>query len=205
MPEAFRPSKPHEDGHDNNHDTSLVLNRLVLNSADFYRQTEIPPTTEERYITGAYAINIPGEDVVSGGWHDDMFWHPVGVREPLPISLGGQGDFDTNAVYGNMGIEEARARVVGMGLRVSPDIPKVYVANHLRAILDLLYHEIDSLGKPTSTIGGAKDWLVKEEEREILLAEALKLEDLFKDAEKIRKLHEWVAGERERLDTEKLS
>ena len=198
MSEAVPPTNPDENSRNLNHD---YLRRV--SSANFYRQTEIPWTTEQQYITGTYAINIPGEDPMSGGWHDDMFWHPIGVREPLPISLGGQDDFDTNAVYGTMGVEEARERVVGMGLFVSPNIPKVYVANHMRALLDLVYHEIESFGKPTSTIGGVKDWLVTEEERDKLLSEAPKLEVLMNDPQKIEKLHEWIAGERARLEKNK--
>lgn len=173
---------------------------MQLSSDNFYLQTVIPPTTPETYITGIYALNIHTDGDSLGDWHDDMFWHPIGVREPKPIALGGQGCYNTNPVYGAMGVKEARASVVGIGLFVSPAITEVYVADHTRAILDLLFCEITSYGHPTSTIQSAWDWLDTKEQTDNLLAQALKLEDLFTNAEEVRQLHTWISGERAILD-----
>lgn len=172
---------------------------MEMASDKFYAQIVIPRTTPQTYITGHDALNIHGDDDSRGDWHD-VFWYPIGVRRPPPVSLGGQGRFDTNPVYGAAGVREARATVVGMGLVVAPDITEVYVANHTRAILDLLFCEIKSYGRPTSTIQSTWDWLDTAEQRENLLMQAPRLAALFQTDSEVRQLEEWISRERRMLE-----
>jgi hypothetical protein len=177
----------------------LIGKHMQMASDNFYAQKVIPRTTPQTYITGHDALNIHGDDDSHGEWHD-VFWHPIGVRRPPPVSLGGQGCFDTNPVYGTWGVREARASVVGMGLFVAPDITEVYVANHTRAILDLLFCEIKSYGHPTSTIQSSWDWLDTAEQRDTLLMQAHKLAALLQTTPDVRQLEEWISRERTLLD-----
>lgn len=172
---------------------------MQISSDNFYSQTEIPPTTLQSYITGVHALNIHGDDDSHGDWHE-VFWYPIGVREPPPVSLGGQGCFDTNPVYGTEGVREARASVVRLGLVVAPEVSEVYVANHTRAILDLLHCEIKTYGRPTNTIQSSWDWLDTAEQRDQLLMQAPRLAALLETVEEVQQLNEWVSHERRLLD-----
>jgi hypothetical protein len=70
-----------------------------------------------KYITGTYALNLPCELDTSGDWHYSAIdWSNIPMR-------------DSNAsVYRNADIAE----------RMLPTGKKKYVANHIRALLDLI-------------------------------------------------------------------
>ena len=158
------------------------------------RQTEIPVTTPEHYITGIYALNIPSEEGTTGDWHGEVFWHPVGVREPKRISLGGTAPFDTNPVFKDMGVREARQSVTGMGLHVAEEIKEVYVANHTRAILDLLMSEITVLGNAKGLNDASSDWLDTPEQKQKLLTHAMELGTFLVRGQRAA-LAEWIEHE----------
>ena len=102
------------------------------------RQVEIPPTTPEHYITGLYALNLAAPEGTSGDWHDVFHWQD-GTEQPRQVTLAGMGDIDTSPIYGDLGIYEGRDRLVAQGLDIPIGMQRVYIANHSRAILDLLY------------------------------------------------------------------
>jgi hypothetical protein len=162
---------------------------------DCFLQTEIPPTNRINYITGIYALNIPDQEGTTGDWHDSVFWHPLGIRIPTPISLGGKGAFDTNQMLGDMGVQEAHKRVVGIGLHVADYIKEVYVANRIRATLDLAFSELSIYGRTMTVRGASSDWLDTAEQKETLLRHAATLASLLVGTMRAG-LDDWIVHEK---------
>ncbi|KXB34333.1 hypothetical protein [Aerococcus christensenii] len=90
-----------------------------------------------RYLTGIYAFNIPCSLETSGDWH----WGALNWK---------QADFkeSTSSFYGNYGISQKP---------VSTPIGAYYVANHIRAFLDLLVE-----GKFSVVRGSRKEYFGNE-------------------------------------------
>ena len=182
-------------GPDNTQQGDFNLPSPLHQGKENFVQTEIPPTSRINYITGVYALNIPDKEATTGDWHDDVFWHPVAVRKPEDISLGGKGEFDTNHIFDDMGVQQARKRLVRIGLHVPDSIKKVYVANHIRAALDLAFYELNHDGRPTSVRGASSDWLDTEKQKRKLLMHAERLGD-FLVGTQVEELEKWIAYER---------
>ena len=123
-------------------------------------QVEIPRTTPQLYITGIYALNVQCPEGTTGDQHDVFHWfYRPGIREEAPtVTLGGSDELDTNAIYGDLGVYEGRERLLAKGLNIAPEIREVYVANHYRAILDLLYESLTHYGR-VYNLTGAKQAL----------------------------------------------
>jgi hypothetical protein len=156
----------------------------------------VPPTTPRTYISGMYALNICApEDETGGDWHGDIFyWHEGAERERV-ITLAGDGTpMNTNPIYGDYGVYEGKNRVVKMGLRLDASVEKVFIANHYRAILDLLYGSIAEYGKVYELTGATDDWLDNEKQKMFLLKMAAKMRGVF-DGEKKDALERWICGE----------
>lgn len=72
-----------------------------------------------RYITGIHALNLPCKLETSGDWHTSAIqWDFPKVKE------------STGSLYGDYGIEQHK--------RIPEHTGEFNVANHIRAILDLL-------------------------------------------------------------------
>lgn len=164
-------------------------------SIDF-RQIEIVPTTKQHYITGVYALNIPSDEGTTGDWHSDVFWRPKYNSAVDKISLGGKADFDTNHIYGEFGVQEAREKVLDIGLYVPDHISEVYVANHTRATLDLAFSELNRYGRVQYAKGASADWLDTPEQKNTLLQQAEKLGKLFVGTQ-LEELSGWIDYERD--------
>jgi hypothetical protein len=102
-----------------------------------------PRTTPERYVSGYTALNLPSPEGTTGDWHPlgCFYAHP---SDPNPIaSIFGEGENaekNTNNIFGTYGIYERSAWFL------KNDIPfegnNCYVANHCRAILDVIYYHL---------------------------------------------------------------
>jgi hypothetical protein len=60
-------------------------------------------------------------------------------------------------------------------LSVSPDITEVFVANHYRAILDMLFHSLTQYGRVYNLNGATVDWLDTEEQQHYVLEHATRM------------------------------
>ena len=161
--------------------------------ASLPRQVEIPPTTPERYITGLYALNLAAPEGTSGDWHDVFHWQD-GAEQPRQVTLAGMGDIETSPIYGGLGIYEGKDRLVAQGLDIPASMQRVYIANHSRAILDLLYRSLNRWGRVLNLTGATIDWLDTREQGERLLEQATMLEFSFHPAAQ-DELRRWIADE----------
>lgn len=170
-------------------------NQKTYQPSENFKQIDIPVTTIENYITGVYALNIPDENGELGDWHHNVFWYPVGIGDPKPITLGGKDPYNTNPVYGNMGVQEAKSRVENSGLKVASNITEVWVANHMRAILDMVFAEITIQGEVKFARNSTTDWLGTVEQKNSLLRHAVKLEPCLNQEDQ-QALHKWINEEK---------
>ncbi|MGC4105891.1 MAG: hypothetical protein QM753_05965 [Thermomicrobiales bacterium] len=159
-------------------------------------QVVIPPTDREHYITGVYALNVPAPEGTTGDWHDVFHWQPATER-PRTILLGGGDAVDTNPIYGDLGVYEGHDRLLANGLSLPSGITEIYVANHVRAILDLLYRSLNRYGRILNLTNVTTDWLNTPEQQEFVLVQAPRMADSL-DADAKRALAAWIAGERQR-------
>jgi hypothetical protein len=157
-------------------------------------QCEVPRTSIQKYITGMYALNVPAPEGTSGDWHDVFFWRD-GIDEPCAVDLAGDGaEWNTNPVFGDYGVYEGKDRLEGKGLYVGEDIAEVYIANHFRAILDLLYQSLKKYEVVLNLTGATDDWLDTPEQKALLLSKARLLEDAFTGRAR-RSLAAWIESE----------
>ena len=95
--------------------------------------TQFPSTSQEHYLTGQAALNIPNEDGSFADWHfTEVF---LSGRGRFPIA--GENFPDTTELLGSYGIRECAGVLRRFGL-VLGEGEKVYAANHVRAVLDLV-------------------------------------------------------------------
>ncbi len=89
----------------------------------------LPDTTETEYLTGITALNIPTED----GDFSDTF-----LRRKTRLRIAGKNSADTTKILGNYGIQECSNLLRRYGVNI-PEEKKVYSADFVRALLDMVY------------------------------------------------------------------
>ena len=102
----------------------------------------VPPTAPDRYISFFHALNlrVPGED--TGDWHGDaVLFVPAGLEVHAPLAGRGQR-VDSCPSLGTSGVRDMAETLVRERMLDRVDGP-VYVANHPRAIADLVLYELD--------------------------------------------------------------
>jgi len=163
--------------------------------ASITRQVVIPQTDKKHYITGIYALNvIPPEDT-SGDWHGSVFYWRDPVERPARLSIAGRGTFtSTTPIFGDMGVYEGRERLIGKGLVIQPDIKEVWIANHSRAILDMLYESLTTYNAVYNLNGATEDWLDTLEQKEFVLSQAKRLTPVLTDRQRDA-LNKWIEYE----------
>ncbi|MFT4189805.1 MAG: hypothetical protein QM621_14670, partial [Aeromicrobium sp.] len=132
-------------------------------------------------------------DGTTGDWHDMFHWRD-GVDRPHQVTLGGSAEVDTNALYGDWGVYEGRDRLVAKGLDVPADVGEVFVADHFRAILDLLCRSLAKYGRVLNLNGATTDWLDTPEQQRLVLEQATRLAEVL-DVEGQRALASWIERE----------
>lgn len=146
------------------------------------------------YITGYYALNVRAPEGTTGDWHNP-FWYK-NPKKPHQVDLAGEGkEWNTNPYLGNFGIYEGKDRLLGMGLCLADGISEVYIANHFRAILDLLFHDIRLFGRCDTLKYATSDWLDTQEQKDLLLAKAALLLTAFEEKNQ-QALRDWIETER---------
>jgi len=93
----------------------------------------IPSTSPEHYLTGQAALNVPYDDNTFADWHfDEVFLSGRGR-----FRVAGQDFPDTSQFLGSYGVRECSAVLRRYGVKLD-DGEKVYAANHVRAVLDMV-------------------------------------------------------------------
>lgn len=161
-------------------------------------QIEIPSrTSKKRYISGYYALYVFPPEETSGDWHDVWHWRE-GIDRPRDITLAGYGtDINTNDIWGDWGVYEGKDRLLKKDLKIKERITEVYIANHFRAILDLLYRDLRRFDRADTLFFASTDWLDTEEQKELLLSKAELLRYEFQLKPKLLEgLQTWIDHER---------
>jgi len=97
------------------------------------------------YITGQYALNIHPENCkTTGDWHSGI-WDKISVYPSKHIKIAGSvTDLNTNNIWGDYGVYDGREELQNIGIKIMYN--SVYIANHNRAILDMLYDYVVNVG-----------------------------------------------------------
>jgi hypothetical protein len=141
------------------------------------RPVEIPATQLKRYISFKHALNLrfPNED--TGEWHfqSAFFDKPDSAPRDRPIPLAGIGEVvDTTPSLGTKGIRDMASILLQSQIPIPADHP-VFVANHFRAIADLVILDIQQGHSPTiATNKAINSWLDTEVQIEHVKIEYLK-------------------------------
>jgi hypothetical protein len=107
----------------------------------------LPHTSEQHYITGKAALNVPNPDGSFADWHfDEVFLSGRGK-----IRIAGKDMEPTLPMLGSYGIRECGDTLRRFGLAI-PDTEKVYTANHIRAILDMVLTSIAKKKLPSHVV-----------------------------------------------------
>jgi hypothetical protein len=131
-----------------------------------HAQTSIPLTTPMHYLTGMTALNIPDPESKGGDWHFHEAFYGRGELPPKIFMAGEGEEWNTNAVLSDFGIYECSEALRSSGLKI-PKGQRVYAANHLRAIIDLLYDCIKSKSYPYHL--EIEQWVYSQDEKKELM------------------------------------
>jgi hypothetical protein len=152
-------------------------------------QLVIPKTTAQTYISGTQALNIPDE--TSGDWHFYTVWFSFSSETVMLYGAGQERN--TNDIYGSFGISDKKFIMQQYGLLADTD--KVYVANHCRAVLDLIYYCAKKKAM-NLVVGSTMDYFDTEEQKMRILKLAKKmLAPKYLSQEGRRTLQSWLQTE----------
>jgi hypothetical protein len=98
------------------------------------KKSSFPKTSQERYLTGLTALNIPSPEG-TGDWHFSETFEGAAGRPPGPYQLAGDDLLNTRFLLGDAGIFDARSRLEPYRLELPPG--PIYAADHYRAIADI--------------------------------------------------------------------
>lgn len=141
----------------------------------------IPETSPEHYISGIAALNIPSVDG-TGDWHMHGVFRANTKKPPLLFIVGEGEPFNSNKIFGNEGIIEC-SHILDE-FKIEHVSEKVYAANHIRAIADLILY-FSETGSSLDHLP-INDWLNNEEQKRDLYLLINKSESITKNTE-IRK------------------
>lgn len=97
----------------------------------------LPDTSETAYLTGMTALNIPTEDGDFSDWH----FMATFLQGKGRLRIAGKDSADTTPILGSYGIRECSDLLRRYGVNIPQD-QKVYSADFVRALLDLVYTNI---------------------------------------------------------------
>jgi len=146
----------------------------------------IPTTSPTEYITGKAALNVPNPDGSFADWHfDEVFLSGRGK-----IRIAGKDTEPTFAMLGSYGIRECSATLRRFGVDV-PETEKVYTANHVRAILDMVLTSLYKKKLPAHVV--TDEFIDSENELAELKSKVQELKQKISDTTTLALLTEWEA------------
>jgi hypothetical protein len=144
----------------------------------------LPHTSEQNYITGKAALNVPNPDGSFADWHfTETFLSGRGK-----IRVAGMNTPTTTPMLGSYGIRECGDTLRRFGLAV-PDTEKVYTANHVRAILDMVLASLAKKKMPAHVV--AEEFIDSESELAELRSKVQELKTKISDTTSITLLTKW--------------
>lgn len=128
------------------------------------RPIQIPETTPTRYLSFKHALNLRYPDEWTGDWHFlPMFFEYEDSKPRTTIFAGEGGYVDTTPSLGSRGVRDMADIVESQGIR--PNIGPVYVANHYRAITDIVMLDLEDGRMPMmACVSEINAWLDTEEQ-----------------------------------------
>jgi hypothetical protein len=160
------------------------------------RPVPIPETSPERYISFKQALNLCYPDEDTGDWHFESTFFDRADRPPqqLLIPLAGMGEsVDTTPALGQRGIQDMSTIMVQQQLLVPKNQP-VYVANHYRAIADLVMLELQEVRVPSyATNREINSWLDTAEQIEHLKQNYLELLATQLSGQALAVFKQWIS------------
>lgn len=144
----------------------------------------LPHTSEQNYITGKAALNVPNPDGSFADWHfDEVFLSGRGK-----IRIAGRDTASTFPTLGSYGIRECSDTLRRFGLAV-PSAEKVYTANHVRAILDMVLSSLAKKKMPAHVV--AEEFIDSESELAELKSKVQELKTKISDQMTLSLLQQW--------------
>lgn len=128
------------------------------------RSVHIPTTSPERYVSFMYALNLRYRDEYTGDWHfENTFFIRDGNPDRSALLAGPDGRVDTNPSLKNLGVREMSDILISQNV-IEQKTP-VYVANHYRALADLVMVDLKLGRVPTfANVSAINDWLDSEDQ-----------------------------------------
>lgn len=125
---------------------------------------DFPQTSNQIYISGILALNIPSEEG-TGDWHmNEYFTHAFKER----LYLFGEGQvINTNHIWGKKGISDQLSTLRKYNLINDVHKEKVFCASHPRACADLIYADVIKKGQ-LKTIS-LDEWFPNNKDKETVL------------------------------------
>lgn len=115
------------------------------------RPIAIPPTTPTRYLSFHAALNLRGPGELTGDWHPRAVLFALDKTLDAAVLAGEGQPVDTTPSLGALGVREMSAELRAQGV---PARVPVWVANHPRAIADLVMLDLQAGREPM--IAGAR-------------------------------------------------
>lgn len=140
----------------------------------------MPATTLKHYITGMTALNIPDPESTGGDWHFQEAFFGRGNLPPKIFMAGEGEEWNTNKILADFGVHECSAILRRSGLNI-PENQQVYAANHLRAILDMLYRCVKHKNYPYHL--EVDEWIDSKHEKVQLINSIKRLQSYLEDDE----------------------
>lgn len=146
---------------------------------------DIPITSNETYISGIQALNLDVEEGTSPDWHFYNIWHKT--NKPL-LLYGKNQETNTNMYLGNYGIKDRGYIFDNMNVHLPYP---VFVANHIRALADLVFYNLIKYKQIGYAKGATNDFFVIEKHNDEFCQLIMNLYPHFEEDEQ-NLLKHWI-------------
>lgn len=110
---------------------------------DMFTLIEHEGSTPRHYLTGTTALTIPGPNQQL-----PALWYSSALMNPKSWRIAGRDIRDTSRLLGVTGLWNATTTIAQYGV----ELPRVWAANHERAVFDLIIHYCEGLSKPLPNV-----------------------------------------------------
>jgi hypothetical protein len=146
-----------------------------------------------KYISCKYALNIhPDTMDTFGDWHDCV-WEGINVFPNNMINLAGKDtDLNTIFIWNDLGIYEGKKYLLNKG--INTDLENVFIADHVRAILDMLYKYLIKFGI-IFEIDNASIEYIGSKDKQLIMLEKSKLILPYLNGSQVKEYENWYKSE----------